>query len=95
MVEGKLQKEMNAPARISLMNTRPHPGPLPWGEGDSFTVSRNFVGLSLLDAHLRKSECPPAIPSPGAAGQSEGERYTILTTAPYFELETTHVVSYK
>ncbi len=86
---------MSASEKISFFKTRPHPGPLPQGEGESFAVSRHIVILRLLDAHSQKCTRSHAVPSPGGEGQGEGGRYPILFRDSKTKFETSHVVSYE
>ncbi len=78
---------MNLTVANDLCNARPHPGPLPRGEGESYAVSLVNLRLDSREAITNYREHSQAIPSPGGEGQGEGGRYTI-----YFE--SPHVVSY-
>ena len=59
------------------LNARPHPGPLPRGEGELLSVSRDVVSRRLPGALLETGEHSNAVPSPGGEGQGEGGRHTI------------------
>ena len=65
-------------AEAGMWNARPHPGPLPRGEGESFSVSWNVVSQCPPDALSQKLDRATATPSPGGEGRGEGERQTIL-----------------
>jgi type I restriction enzyme R subunit len=53
---------------FELADVRPHPGPLPQGEGESHPIARTSVDARF--AETRKTESP----LPGGEGQGEGER---------------------
>jgi hypothetical protein len=72
----------------SLFNARPYPGPLPQGEGESFTVLLVNLRLDSREAITNYQECSHAVPSPRREGQGEGGRHAIKSEPP-------HVVSYK
>jgi len=61
-----------------LFNARPHPGPLPRGEGESFAASLENLSLDLPQALTNDLNRPIAVPSPGGEGQGEGGRQNIL-----------------
>ena len=65
-------------AKEFLCTARPHPGPLPRGEGESFAATQNVVSLCLLKVHWPNLSRPIAIPSPGGEGQDEGGRFIKL-----------------
>ena len=56
-------------------NDRPHPGPLPRGEGESFAVSRNGLRLDLPNNLRCQANHTVAPPSPGGEGRGEGGRH--------------------
>ena len=62
-------------------NARPHPGPLPRGEGGSFAISPEIVGLRLLKAHPKREVARRLFSLPGGLGQGEGERHTIVASS--------------
>jgi hypothetical protein len=88
---------------LNLLNARPHPGPLPRGEGESFTVAGKF-GPTSFAAHLSAKSQEAEI-AQEAAELSEVARllfpllggesgcHTILARGRKFE--TPHVVSYE
>jgi hypothetical protein len=65
---------MSGRESVILFNARPHPGPLPRGEGESSAAAGPIWSRRLLDARPRKQRRLFAIPSPGGEGQGEGER---------------------
>ena len=69
---------MNTDSKISLRDARPHPGPLPRGEGGSFAVATENLRLRLPDARWKNQRARTAVPSPGGEGQGEGGRKTIF-----------------
>ncbi len=95
MVEGERQTEMITSAKTSLFDVRPHPTPLPRGEGEWFAASRHIVNLRQFNAHPEKRKHPQTVPSPGGEGQGEGERYPIRRRDSKTQFETPNVVSYK
>src|SRR2546429_9165232 len=56
----------------------PHPGPLPWGEGESCAVSEQYPRQSLASECAQNTRPAEAVPSPRGRGsgwgQGEGER---------------------
>src|SRR5947207_10407656 len=42
----------------------PHPGPLPWGEGESSAVSRSYAGQSLPSQCVLNTRSTAAVPCP-------------------------------
>ena len=52
---------------IVLSAVSPHPGPLPWGEGEPFTAWR-----TIHTRRLSTAQCSP-FPLPGREGQGEGK----------------------
>jgi hypothetical protein len=52
----------------ACFNARPHPGPLPRGEGESFAVFLKNLSLHLLGVSLQERHCAFAAPSPGGEG---------------------------
>ena len=62
-----------------LCNARPHPDPLPQGEGESFAVPLANLRLDSPNALTNKPKHSKAVPSPRGEGQGEGGRQTILT----------------
>jgi hypothetical protein len=86
---------MKMSAQISLLNARPHPGPLPRGEGESFTVSVANLRLDLRGALSVQTERPNAVPSSGGEGQGEGGRPTIRFSGSKAKSEPPHVGCYK
>ena len=69
-------------AKADLSNARPHPGPLPRGEGESLGVARNIPGLRFTDALPNISGRALTAPSPGGEGRGEGGRPTNCLFAP-------------
>jgi len=61
-----------------LFNSRPHPGPLPRGEGGLFAGFRPYWSRRWLEARSTTQGRPSVIPSPGGEGQGEGSRHTII-----------------
>ncbi|TAL06400.1 MAG: glycoside hydrolase family 95 protein, partial [Verrucomicrobia bacterium] len=59
-------------------HARPHPGPLPRGEGESFAISGENPRLSLPDSLRQTKKRATAVPSPGGEGQGEGGRFIKL-----------------
>jgi hypothetical protein len=57
-----------------LFHARPHPGPLPRGEGESFAASFATLSLDLPRTLTKSLNRPIAVPSPGGEGQGEGGR---------------------
>ncbi len=51
----------------------PHPGPLPWGEGESSTVSGPFLRRSLPSQCAQNTRRAAAVPSPRGRGSGEGQ----------------------
>ncbi len=72
----------------SLFNARPHPGPLPRGEGESFAASLVDLRLDSREAIRNFRECSHAVPFPGREGQGECGGDTI-------QLEPAYVGCYK
>ncbi len=81
------------------VNARPHPGPLPRGEGESIATLSEFCSPRCFRrprSSRKKRHSLGAIPhgpkpgcgspSPGGEGRGEGERCNNLTTAPYHEI---------
>ncbi|TAK99516.1 MAG: tetratricopeptide repeat protein [Verrucomicrobia bacterium] len=62
----------------NLLNARPHPGPLPRGEGESSSASSEIVSGSSGGSLTSKKETPTVIPSLGGEGQGEGGRSNTL-----------------
>lgn len=58
----------------SLFNARPHPGPLPRGEGESFAVPRKNTWVDSRGGQTNNTARPITVPSPSGAGQGEGGR---------------------
>src|SRR2546427_12725380 len=50
----------------------PHPGPLPWGEGEWYTGSRSHPCRSLPNDHRLNNNQPPAVLSPLGRGSGRG-----------------------
>jgi hypothetical protein len=61
-----------------MCDPRPHPNPLPRGEGESFAVFWHFESQQLHKANPQNLECATPVPSPGGEGQGEGGRETNL-----------------
>jgi K+-transporting ATPase ATPase C chain len=61
-----------------LFNARPHPGPLPQGEGESFPAALENPRLDLPDVLTNNLNRSLAVPSLGGEGQGEGGRQYIL-----------------
>lgn len=74
---------MKTAAEMSLLNARPHPTPLPRGEGESFAASLVNLLLDLREVIAKCRAYSQAIPSPGGEGQSEGGCRTIQSEPPY------------
>ena len=70
-------------ATSSLFNARPHPGPLPRGEGATFAVAFVNPRLDWRTVHSINGERALAIPSPGGEGQGEGGCFTIQSERAY------------
>jgi hypothetical protein len=68
---------MKLSAMKSMFNTRPHPGPLPRGEGESLAASLINGWLDSRGAIADYRNRSLAVPSPGGEGQGEGGRHTI------------------
>lgn len=58
--------------RNEWIDPRPHPGPLPRGEGEMVSVSLENDPLGWPDVHSRNRNHPMAVSSPGGEGQGEG-----------------------
>ena len=69
---------------------RPHPGPLPRGEGESFSVSGVSKAGDSSEGSVESKAVQRLSPLPGGEGQGEGERNTKTN-----QFEPPHVVSYK
>ncbi len=70
-------------------NRRPHPAPLPRGEGKSRAAFKFIVRRKFHPWHSQSEAAPIAIPSPGGEGQGEGGRFAfhhILTARRAFTL---------
>lgn len=76
---------MNVTVVKSLCNARPHPDPLPRGEGESFAVSLVNRRLDSRGAITNYRERSQAVPSPGGEGQGEGGRYPIKSETPHVD----------
>jgi hypothetical protein len=81
--KGKLQQFQRLLERMSfsegfLCDARPHPGPLPRGEGDAFPADCECRRLSPSDADRVIRVQAIAVPSPGGEGQGEGGHFTNL-----------------
>ena len=57
-------------------NARPHPGPLPRGEGELFAVFLKNTRLDSPNNHSQNPNQPAVAPSPGGVGRGEGGRST-------------------
>ena len=66
-----------------LFNDRPHPGPLPRGEGESFSASPIYRRLDLRSDLSIKGVRSITVPSLRGEGQGEGGRYPIQSEPPY------------
>jgi hypothetical protein len=66
-------------SRRSQCDTRPHPGPLPRGEGESFAAFWQNQALDSTALISQNRNRPMAVPSPGGEGQGEGGRQTIIS----------------
>jgi hypothetical protein len=60
--------------QANFLNARPHPGPLPRGEGELFAGSRKNSRLVLPDGRADRRSHSITAPSPGGEGQGEGGR---------------------
>ena len=65
---------MTGRERTILFNARPHPGPLPRGEGELFAGFNLYRSRRLPEACPDDQWRPHAVPSPGGEGQGEGSR---------------------
>jgi hypothetical protein len=73
---------MNVTMVKSLCNARPHPGPLPRGEGETLSVSfanPRLDSRGVITSYRQRSQ---DVPSPGGEGQGEGGRFTIHSEPP-------------
>ncbi len=78
-----------------LTSARPHPSPLPRGEGESFAVSLANQRLDSRDAITNYRARWKALPSPGGEGQGEGGRPTILFSGSKAKSEPPYVGCYQ
>jgi hypothetical protein len=67
-------------------NARPHPGPLPRGEGESFAGSLECRALELAGESSSNPQTAMAAPSPGGEGWDEGERETFFNATGRAEI---------
>jgi hypothetical protein len=74
---------MSERQKVILSNARPHPDPLPRGEGESFPASLAILRLESRAAITNHRERSLAVPSHGGEGQGEGEHPTIQAEPPY------------
>src|SRR5437867_8228852 len=51
----------------------PHPGPLPWGEGESCAVSEQYPRQSLASECAQNTRPAEAVPSPRGLPEGEGQ----------------------
>ena len=86
---------MNVMAKRSLFNTRPHPGPLPRGEGESLAVSLANLRLDSRGAITSYRGRSQSVPSPGGEGQGEGGRPTIRFSGSKTKSEPPYVGCYQ
>ena len=59
---------------MKWFNPRPHPGPLPRGEGESCAAFSQIVNRQQRGSHSNKQRLLNLAPSPGGEGWGEGER---------------------
>jgi len=57
-----------------MCDARPHPNPLPRGEGESSAVFWHFESRPLHKTNPQNLECATPVPAPGGERQGEGGR---------------------
>ena len=71
-----------------LLNARPHPGPHPRGEGESYPVSVEYLQLDLQDTREEIQNARFLFPLLGGEGQGKGGLQTIFAFEPEPNLTT-------